>query len=36
MFGEKTESNEFHLNESETHINKFERNNVRYINNLIY
>ena len=28
MYGEKLESNEFHLKESETHTNKFERNHV--------
>ena len=29
MFGEKNESTEFYLEDSETHRNKFERNNVR-------
>ena len=28
LFGEKGESSEYHLNESETHNNKFERNHV--------
>lgn len=28
MYGEKLESTEFHLKESETHMNKFERNHV--------
>ncbi|RNA20949.1 lipoxygenase homology domain-containing 1 [Brachionus plicatilis] len=28
LYGEDSESSEFHLNKSETHLNKFERNNV--------
>lgn len=32
LFGEDSESSEFRLSKSETHRNKFEKNNVNKIN----